>query len=856
MNKKSASDPRNIDGILNRLRTSERFEPRACGGAAAARPTFLGAALIAQDDGHYQIDLSACTLFKGVPQFVQSLANQFFERIRTSDTDMLIHQPVDEALTPELAALDIRCVSLSALHEPARLLSADRDRFYQNLLRAFSAVQHIWKERQPGASEPAAPQAPASDTGHAWLFSFPGEHEEAGYEILFEYEQPHRFIRLTLDLAWKPRLYLKRIPHRIAETAPDRLLVQDIDALATIIATAIHHECQNQREEYVEAPGRQPALFDMLAANGLDAVTSLRFRWDSTRMVSFLLGEQRDIVDLIGRTLLLLENNAATALLNEHRVLEVISGARRAFLDLSRRNACLNINLDERREIPTLQAHLDRMPHLRAFAQEHPRLLPDTSIVLVHHLTSEVLGTIEALSAMGCSALHTLFIRYKGIVPDAFVEALLALPEDRFSFHSLQQMDSQDLLCGMYVLSHQFSPINGLESLDAHLHRSPVEYTPAMRMTTAHIFFNEVVRAKTRGGHVLLIEDGGYLAPDLNRFCLEHKTVADFMRYFHIAPEAWADASGADPQNIPLADWLSGVVQATVEHTRNGYDQLMEVQQSYGRLHFPAYTIALSKCKNIEEARACALSLLMTTELVMNGLGDCLYNRCAAVIGSHGNIGRFLLALLAQRMPAGRAIGIDLTASPDAPALLCRATEYARLDNMPEQDFLQLDTLLGITGVSVLKAAHLEKLLLRGSAKRIYLLSGSTKTAEFADVSRWIQTLRDTSSPTLGGRPADVHITDLRDPLTYVNLGTRIRFQFRASDGQPELAREIILIADGMPANFLFYGVPGEVIDGVMCELMHMAALSRRDGVAIAPAIYALDVHLDEQGRSLIPNQP
>ena len=126
MNKKSASGPRNIDGILNRLRTAERFEARPHGGAAGARPTFLGAPLIVQDDGHYQIDLSACTLFKGIPQFVQTLANQFFERIRTSDTDILIHQPVDEALTPELAALDIRYVSLSALHEPAPYSPAGR----------------------------------------------------------------------------------------------------------------------------------------------------------------------------------------------------------------------------------------------------------------------------------------------------------------------------------------------------------------------------------------------------------------------------------------------------------------------------------------------------------------------------------------------------------------------------------------------------------------------------------------------------------------------------------------------------------------------------------------------------------
>ncbi|MDD2236081.1 MAG: hypothetical protein PHG65_02595 [Kiritimatiellae bacterium] len=847
MNNQQHQAKKNINGILSRLRTAERFEARPRVTTPNARPTFLGSALLMQEDGHYLIDLSTCTVFKGIPQFVQTLANQFFEQIRTSDTDLLIHQPVDELLTPELAEMDIRYVSLSALYEPARLLTDDRDFFYQCLLRVFSAVQHLWKERQSGDKSAEI----QTETASSWLFTFPREPVETGFEILFEYERENRFIRLTLDHTWKPRLNLKRIPHRASEACGDHLLLQDVDALASIIATAIHHECQNQREEYVEVPGRQSALFDMLAGNGLNTVNTLRFRWDSTRMVPFLLGEQRDIIELIGRALLLLENTSAAAILNEHRVIEVISGGRRAFLDLSRRNTCLNINLDERREIPSLKTHLERMPALHAFAEQNHDLFAKTSVVLVHHLTSEVLGLIQALSETGCAALHTLFIRYKGIVPDSFVEALLALPEERFSFHALQQMDSDDLLCGMYVLSHQFSPTTGLEHLDEHLHSQPVEYTPAMRLATAHIFFQEVIRAKERDGQVLLIEDGGYLAPLMNQFCLENRTVADFMSHFHIAPETWKDPSEPDPTKVPLSDWLAGVVHATVEHTRNGYDQLLEVQQAFGRLHFPAYTIALSICKNVEEARACALSLLMTTELVMNGLGDCLFNRHGAVIGSRGNIGRFLLSLFAQRLPDNHAIGTDLQASPESSAILCNAPEYVRLDDIPDDIFLELDVFLGITGVSVLQAGHMERLLLHGRKKRIYLASGSTKTAEFSDISRWIQELRDASTPTIGGRDVDLHTYDLRDPLTHMNLGTRIRFTFHSKSAESD-QREIILIADGMPVNFLFYGVPGEVIDGVMCELMQMAALPCRTTQPKAkPIIHALDIHIDKQGRPI-----
>ena len=54
-----------------------------------------------------------------------------------------------------------------------------------------------------------------------------------------------------------------------------------------------------------------------------------------------------------------------------------------------------------------------------------------------------------------------------------------------------------------------------------------------------------------------------------------------------------------------------------------------------------------------------------------------------------------------------------------------------------------------------------------------------------------------------------------------------------------------------MPINFLYYGVPGEVIDGVFEELFSVLAgfVSRHeDGHSYDPGIHAVDVNIDKHG--------
>jgi hypothetical protein len=85
-----------------------------------------------------------------------------------------------------------------------------------------------------------------------------------------------------------------------------------------------------------------------------------------------------------------------------------------------------------------------------------------------------------------------------------------------------------------------------------------------MRLAAGHLFLQEALLAKAQGQRLLLVEDGGYLAPLVNRFALEGRRVGEVFAEFLCPPPA-AEAGQ------PFAEWLAGVFPGSVEHTRNGY---------------------------------------------------------------------------------------------------------------------------------------------------------------------------------------------------------------------------------------------------------------------------------------------
>ena len=138
------------------------------------------------------------------------------------------------------------------------------------------------------------------------------------------------------------------------------------------------------------------------------------------------------------------------------------------------------------------------------------------------------------------------------------LDAAEGLPFNHRSFSKrLQEMESRLKLAGSYTLSRQFTPLDGADVIDRALTEEP-DFLSGMRLAAGHLFFfKEIDAARRANRQLLLVEDGGYLAPLINRFCLEGKTLGDVFDDFRLPPPPEA-------RNMPLADWLAPFYRSAV----------------------------------------------------------------------------------------------------------------------------------------------------------------------------------------------------------------------------------------------------------------------------------------------------
>ena len=146
-------------------------------------------------------------------------------------------------------------------------------------------------------------------------------------------------------------------------------------------------------------------------------------------------------------------------------------------------------------------------------------------------------------------------------------------------------------------------------------------------------------------------------------------------------------------------------------------------------------------------------------------------------------------------------------------------------------------------------------MILEGSARDLFFASGSTKTIEFASLTAWIEALSNTDRPAIGGHPVRIEKLPIKDPQNRVLQGHHVRIVFEEEAGAflncNGQHKDLYLLGDAMPINFLYYGVPGEVIDGVFEELFSLLCgfVSRHEkGRSYGPEIYAVDVNIDKHG--------
>ena len=335
---------------------------------------------------------------------------------------------------------------------------------------------------------------------------------------------------------------------------------------------------------------------------------------------------------------------------------------------------------------------------------------------------------------------------------------------------------------------------------------------------------------------VLLIEDGGYLAPFLNDFALQGKTTAEVFSFYRV--DTIPDAGS-------FADWLQKILIGTVEHTKNGYDRLNAISQKHSGLKFPAFSIAISDIKVKEEAREVAHSILSAVESILHENGMILSRRNIIVFGADGNIGKCLCRYLEEGRLHKNNKDIVRVDSKYHSNEGC----YALIDDIPETQFLSRDLFVGLIGDSILKKNHIERLILNGTKQRLVFASGSTKTVEFADLSDWLYEISILEHPQIRGIPVHIMYDRIYDPQSGIDQGGKVSIQFEIDNKLIE--KELYLLSDLSPVNFLYYGVPTEAMDIILSQLLTVSlglVDKNREGSLPCPGLYAVDHEIDEWG--------
>jgi hypothetical protein len=811
--------------------------------------TTLGVPLVRRDARHIVVDLTHIHVFRNLHTFVQLLISEVLEQCGFGTADIMVRRKVDSSLTPELAALGLDWVMLYA-----RLDAAESLPFYHQYFGNCRQVifRTLQTQRWGGVLFPdffdLHGSSPAEATP-ALLFPFhlQGEEGPNGHYFLVEYSPSGRFLRITIEDAGSSRLQLKHIPHRVVDQEVRQSYLPNVHLIAEQVHQGILRECMNSRSEYTEIPAHQQDLFDHLRRGGLTQLQSLHFIWPTDDIQMLQLEKQHssdtqsESFAMLIKEVQLIEDPLILSSLAQGNIIEMISGRFHVFCDVSRYGASLNVSFGERRTVFTLENYLGQMPALSHAVPMRKGTLPGVRLFLIHHITAEVIGLLRAFQEAGCESLTTFFVKYGGIIPDAYLETLMSLSPEAFRFYSLQKMESRRHLSGKFTFSRLFSPLNGLEELDEAVFSDKGDFIGEMRLAAGHLFLREAVIARSKGDQLLLVEDGGYLAPLINRFSLQGRTVQEVFAYFRAA-------APAGEEGVPFARWLEDVFPGSIEHTRNGYDYNADVMNEFGKLQFPVATIAISRLKRGPEAKECAVSILNATENILHRLGILLSKRTVLLLGSSGAIGAFLKRELLHRLDPGRLFCIDIAAAPDEGGA---CVEVQTLEELGRDMVADIDMVIGVIGRSILREKQLEEMILRGRQKIIYLVSGSTKTVEFADLAVWLQSLRDSSSPRIGGRPVSVDFNAVRDLQTGVLQGYRVNLIFtdnRAGD------KILYLLGELMPINFLYYGIPREIVDEVMAQLFTLSCgvvRRQRSLEKLPPRVVAVDHQIDADANTL-----
>lgn len=321
----------------------------------------------------------------------------------------------------------------------------------------------------------------------------------------------------------------------------------------------------------------------------------------------------------------------------------------------------------------------------------------------------------------------------------------------------------------------------------------------------------------------------------------------DGLSFGDVLDEFWVEIKDRSIREKSFAEILKTAVIGTVEHTRNGYDRLVKVKVERSSLFLPSFSIAISNEKTKEESKEVARSILNALDNTLHGIGKVLSKRKVLLLGSKGNIGGFLKQYLIGGFLHETNLDIlEVDRKFESESRFCK-TDFA---NVSDSEFAEIDLIIGVTGESIILPKTWESWILTSKHKQLFIASGSTKTVEFSDFIKWINELNLSDSPKLGGEDLVISFGRILDPQTQMDLGSKIIFKIN----KKQIEKEVFLISDGSPVNFLFFGVPTESMDPIISQLasVSLGMINYYKSKNLPnPDLYAVDHQINVWGKFL-----
>ena len=538
------------------------------------------------------------------------------------------------------------------------------------------------------------------------------------------------------------------------------------------------------------------------------------------------------------------------------------------------------------------------------------RPLENTICVAIHHIDDKSYGGLCVLREWGATDMSTIFVGYNPLQSMIWRDMLNDIPDNLFTTCILQSTspgpDSPSWAEGIYEIVDYFNKFPAGYELPNNIFNNifngknkeknpsgePLNFLEAQRSLSVYNFLQALARGYRNKKQVFIWEDGGYLNPIVDQAIQDEISIAEF-RQKHMVPD---DIATDDilPENF--LDAVKDTFLGSVELTRNGYDKSAAIAETR-RMNTKFFSIAASYEKIMLEGDSITLACLDALSQVLYSTGYSLRDRNVLVMGARGNLGRLSVGHLTNILESSKKQlwGCDLKltwpkpepdsipewakwSSCDIP-LTDVVSEAAAYNDFEKNVQYGFDVILGWTGgprtrtttdpetgeettvfYQTISGQNVAEWLTIGEERsNLYLVSGSTKTEEFADVLDWLEQVMNLPSEKrkingvllekliVSPIPDQLSIAavaqmwpEQTDPPKQIkrNFGTQFTFVFKQNGNQ--VTKTVYLVNNTMPVNFMYYGTPTEIMDLTYSQVTScaVALIKNKD---ITPGIYPTD---------------